>query len=77
MMFLVDRELVDEEEELATGGTVALLALKTLRLRPGCEISVSQLSDRSFVLLRSEQKIVRAGLGCGNKINFYRASQLK
>ena len=33
MMFLVDRELVDQEEKLATGGTVALLALKTVRLR--------------------------------------------
>ena len=35
MMFLVDRELVDEEEELATGGTVALLALKNTQTEAG------------------------------------------
>ena len=38
MVFLVDWELVDQQEKLATGGTVALLALKTVRLRD----SVSQ-----------------------------------
>ena len=50
MMFLVDRELVDQEEKLATGGSVSLLALETTRLRPSStEISVSQSVSQSTV----------------------------